>query len=564
MSKLSLKKVGQAIKQSTKAVAALPKGVIKQPDRLLTGSFDPISTGLWNKVLGRNYDPLVNQVGGPTKETLDDVGANSLARGGFKAADLIAGMFGGAGAANGLGAAAGSMGIGGAGAGAGGAAGGAGGVASEGAGGIFSGGGLTDLIGPVIGGGLNYLSARQANKANEMQDPNAYLKPYLAGGAEGALAAYQNGGPELYNGSSVAPFSDQTNAALGGIFARAQNGSPLVKSAQGFVNNGLNTPVSSQFGGASNPYANSVTTGGNNPFSNPVATSGANNPFAGPVSAGQSMFGDSANPYLDANYNHAFGQAMQGVESQFARGGRNIQAARPVAGDIAANLANQIYSPAFENQANRNLSAFESAQGRQLQAGLAGQQIGAQGYENAQGRALQSGLAGQQIGAQGYESAQSRALQAGLAGQQIGAQGYESERDRMLNDLTNQRQNQLGMLGYASPLAAQDYMDLEQMRSVGQSYDTQNQARLTDEIGRFNQQANRPYANLDSYLARLGSLAGTGSNLQVQGNGAYQNPLAAGVGGALLFQQLFGGGEGKSANPTDAYNYRGGMFGGYA
>lgn len=559
-----MSKLTRAVKQSVSTIKNPIKGIVKQPDRLLTGSIDPLSTGMWNKILGRNYDPLVNQFGGPTKQTLDDVGANSLARGGFKAADLVAGMFGGAGAANGLGAAANSAGIGG-GAGAGGAAGGgAGGGVAEGLGGLFGGGGWTDFIGPVVGGGLNYLSAREANKANEIKDPNAYLKPYLAGGAEGALAAYQGGGPELYSGSSVAPLSSQTNAALGGIFSRGQNGSPLVKSAQSFVNSGLNAPVSSQFGGASNPYANPVATQGTgNPYANPVATSGGNNPFAGQVSAGQSMFGDSANPYLDANYNHAFGQAMQGVESQFARGGRNIQAARPIAGDISASLANQIYAPAFENQANRNLSAFEGAQGRQLQAGLAGQQIGAQGYENAQGRNLQAGMAGQQIGAQGYENAQSRALQSGLAGQQIGAQGYESERDRMLNDLSGQRQLQQGLLGYASPLAAQDYMDLEQMRSAGQAYDTQNQAELTDTIGRFNQQANRPYANLDSYLSRLGSLAGTGSNLQVQGTGAYQNPLAAGVGGALLFQQLFGGQQ-QSPYPPAAYNYRPGMMAGYA
>lgn len=107
-----VKKVGKSIEQSTKAVAALPKGIIKQPDRLLTGSFDPISTGLWNKILGRNYDPLVNQVGGPTKKTLNDVGANRLARGAFKGADILATTLGTAGAANGVGNAFGSVGAG--------------------------------------------------------------------------------------------------------------------------------------------------------------------------------------------------------------------------------------------------------------------------------------------------------------------------------------------------------------------------------------------------------------------------------------------------------------------
>lgn len=40
----------------------------KNPGRVLYGSFDPISTKLWNKLLGTDYTPIMNQLGGPTQE----------------------------------------------------------------------------------------------------------------------------------------------------------------------------------------------------------------------------------------------------------------------------------------------------------------------------------------------------------------------------------------------------------------------------------------------------------------------------------------------------------------
>ncbi len=39
-------------------------GIKDDPWRLITG-IDPISTGLWNKILGKDEEPLVNAMGGP-------------------------------------------------------------------------------------------------------------------------------------------------------------------------------------------------------------------------------------------------------------------------------------------------------------------------------------------------------------------------------------------------------------------------------------------------------------------------------------------------------------------
>jgi hypothetical protein len=411
-------------------------------------------------------------------------------------------------------------------------------------------------------------------------EPPDYIKPYLDQAARGAFGLYAGpgqmpprqptGGSDLFSrsggliggmpgsqqpqlqdvdpfaawtpaqfpGSQVVNFSGATDAALSGITQRAQNGSPLIDQAQQFVQNGLSQPIQSGFGGQSNPYASPVASGGgSNPYASPVGvqqvSGGAGqNPWA----STENPFGGATNPYLDATFDKAFGSAMQGVESQFARGGRNIGASQPVAGDIASQLASQIYAPAYENERNRQQSfaqqqlgigaqGFEAGQGRNLQAGMANQ-----------GAGLQSQLAGQQIGAQGFENAQSRGLQAGLAGQQIGAQGFENAQNRQLSDLTAQRQMQQGLLGYASPLAAQDYMDLAQLQGAGQMYDTQNQAQLNDQINRFNYEQNRPGMALDSLLARLSGMPGSTQTTQLPTQ--YRNAAGGAMGGALAGAQL--------------------------
>lgn len=412
-------------------------------------------------------------------------------------------------------------------------------------------------------------------------EPPDYIKPYLEQAARGAFGLYAGPGsqipatsptsgasggilgriaqlngsgssapsapgvdpfnawfPQQFPGSTVANFSGATDAALSGITDRALNGSPLVSQAQQFVQNGLSQPIQSGFGAQINPYASPVSAGaGSNPYASPVGvqqvSGGAGqNPWA----SMDNPFGGATNPYLDATFDKAFGSAMQGVESQFARGGRNIGAAQPVAGDIASQLASQIYAPAYENERNRQQSfaqqqlgigaqGFEAGQGRNLQAGLANQSAG-----------LQSLLSGQQIGAQGFENAQNRQLQAGLAGQQIGAQGYENAQNRQLSDLSSQRNYLQGLLGYASPLAAQDYMDLAQLQGAGQMYDTQNQAQLNDQINRFNYDQNAPGMALDSLLARLSGMPGSTQTTQLPTQ--YRNAGAGALGGALAGAQL--------------------------
>jgi len=110
------------------------------PKRLLLG-VDPLSTGMWNMALGRDDEPIMNVLGGPMGSgglglgesggvygRAEEAGIDTGAAGGMHdIAEVVASIWGGYGAAQGLGAAFGAGGGGGGGGAAGGAEGGAGG-----------------------------------------------------------------------------------------------------------------------------------------------------------------------------------------------------------------------------------------------------------------------------------------------------------------------------------------------------------------------------------------------------------------------------------------------------
>jgi hypothetical protein len=387
---------------------------------------------------------------------------------------------------------------------------------------------------PLIGGAAA-IAGSAISKPKSAKDPNAYLTPYLNQAAGAAQQQFQSGGPQLWEGSTVAGPGEATRGALDAQIARGQSGSPLIDQAQGFVQNGLQQPISSQFGDAQNPYAQSV--GGGSAF-NPYARSVGGGAQSNPYASGPNPFGEGQNTGLDAAFDYAAQKSRSRLESEFAGGGRNIGAAAPVRGDMLSSLAAQIYAPAYEAERNRELQYGQQQLG-----------IGAQGFESAQSRNQNAALQGQQIGAGAFDAAQGRNLQAGLNAQNIGAQGFENAQSRGLSDIQSQRQNQLGMLGFATPLAAQDYMDLQAQRDAGGVYDQYAQNQLSDQVNQFNQQQNVPGANLDALLSRLGMLKNsTGPAMPPT---QQPNYLAAGIGGALAGRELFGTSSPKTPPAND-------------
>lgn len=192
-------------------------------------------------------------------------------------------------------------------------------------------------------------SSSTPSRTTTVNEPPAFIQPYMQYGAEQSRALYSTGGPQYYPGNTVVPFSDQTEQALGLTEQRALQGSPVVGAAQNYAANTLNSAPTSQFGTASNPYGSSA------------------NPYGG-----------ASNPYLDATFNKAADSVQQRLGTQFAGSGRNVEASRAVNADELNNLATGLYGGAYENERNRQLSYGQQQLG-----------IGAQGYESERDRMAQ-------------------------------------------------------------------------------------------------------------------------------------------------------------------------------
>lgn len=160
--------------------------------------------------------------------------------------------------------------------------------------------------------------------------------------------------------------------------------------------------------------------------------------------------------------------------------------------------------------------------------------------DTTQGR-LQSEFAGSGRNLGAAQPARAEELN-NLATQMYGG-AYESERDRMAAEQGQQRAQQFGVLGLAPQLAASDYNDINQLRSVGQQREDLTGRQYEDAASRYDFNQNAPGANLDSYLARLqGYPGGTSASTTP----IYRNQLAGGLGGAMMGGQIGGqfGGNG--------------------
>jgi hypothetical protein len=240
----------------------------------------------------------------------------------------------------------------------------------------------------------------------------------------------------------VVGFSPETEQALGMTQTRATSGSAVMNNANQFANNTLGG-VPSMFGGGVNPYA-------------------------------ANTYGSAGNPMLDRQFGQAANQTQTRLQSEFAGGGRNLAAARPARAEELNNLATNIYGGAYENDANRGLSAH-------------------------------------------------------LQSQQIGAQGYEAERNRYASELGRNQSAQLGVLGMAPSLANQDYADIDRLAQVGATREDLTGRQYQDQAARWDFGQNAPGTALDQYLSRLQGYPGAVGSTSTP---IYQNRMAGALGGA--------------------------------
>lgn len=92
-------KLKKALKFEAFNVKNIVKDIAKNPQRLLTGAVDPLGTKISNKMFGTKYKPVVNQLGGATKERFDEARAQGIDTGFARTlhgiAGAVAGFYGG-------------------------------------------------------------------------------------------------------------------------------------------------------------------------------------------------------------------------------------------------------------------------------------------------------------------------------------------------------------------------------------------------------------------------------------------------------------------------------------
>ena len=141
----------------------------------------------------------------------------------------------------------------------------------------------------MSGGGTNTV---------QQQSVPSWLQPYLTSSLTQGQGLQQSGGPQMQQG--VAPLNQMQEAGVSSIANAA--GAPN-------ANNSANTELSNILGG--------------------------------------SNLGPSTNPYLAQTYQTALQGSQNQIASQFAGAGSNVMNSIPIQQNAAADLAGQIYEPAY-------------------------------------------------------------------------------------------------------------------------------------------------------------------------------------------------------------------------
>ena len=158
-----------------------------------------------------------------------------------------------------------------------------------------------------MGGGESGTSTTVQNS-----QPWSGVEPYLKYGFNEAKDIYRSGLPQYYPGSTVVPFSPQTEAALQGTENRALMGNPLNFGAQNYANSVLQGDYLNQ----GNPYIGQLTQSISDQITPQVqsAWAGANRSGgAGQTEALSRGMTNALAPYMFGNYQQERGMQQQAM-----------------------------------------------------------------------------------------------------------------------------------------------------------------------------------------------------------------------------------------------------------
>jgi len=316
-----------------------------------------------------------------------------------------------------------------------------------------------------------------------MLDPE--LRPRVDKALSEAERLYELGGPEYYTGQNYISPSAQTTSALELATTRAKAGSPLLRGAQGSIQNlmGTQSPYESQYAGlASGGYVDP-----NKSFYESLkAGEIQNEALAGTraTSTGKYLGGS---PYLES----ALAQANRLSTESLQEGIRGLQSKTSMAGRYGSGaeqqLATKMGDAAARALAEQNQQAY--LQNYQQERALQEQAL------QSLGGLSQQELVNRVTGATGLGTAAQQAF-ANQMSALSGAQGVRQ------SDIATQLQ----AAGMAPGLAAADYADIDRLLAAGQvseGYTADMQRAAKEE---WDYKAMLPYQTLQNYGAFITGL----------------------------------------------------------
>jgi len=67
-----------ALSFEKESLSYIVKLVKEDPERIFIGAIDPFSSKVWGTLLGKDYEPLINQMGGPTQANFENAAAKGV------------------------------------------------------------------------------------------------------------------------------------------------------------------------------------------------------------------------------------------------------------------------------------------------------------------------------------------------------------------------------------------------------------------------------------------------------------------------------------------------------
>lgn len=191
------------------------------------------------------------------------------------------------------------------------------------------------------------MSDKGSSSQVQTAEPWSGVQPHLRTLYDAAMSNFNQGGPQYYPNSTVAPQGAVTGQAQQGLYSRATQGNPLLSSGQNATDATLNDDYM---------------------WNNPSMLMQLG------IGSGSML---NSNPYLDDMFDQAAGRVgeqfskytMPGVTSMFAGAGRygsnqheeGMRSATSSFGDTLNNLATSIYGGNYANERNLQQQALTDA-----------------------------------------------------------------------------------------------------------------------------------------------------------------------------------------------------------